>query len=131
LVFWSGVVLVLLAGHDLSHALDGGLKTSLGALAVVAVPQWMLLAALTSVIARGDRARSAAAALLLGGGVVVGFAAAHLLPFSPSAYWKLHPSALSWLLVWAPLPAGLVLASLAWQQWRAELPLSPARRARA
>lgn len=112
---------MLLAAHDLSHALDDGLDTSLGALAVVAIPQWIVLAALMGVIVRGDRARSAAAALLLGAGVVVGFAAVHLLPFSPAAYWDLHPSALSWLLVWVPLPAGLVLATLAWQQRRASL----------
>src|SRR5436305_2327758 len=77
LVLWSGVVLVLLAAHDLSHALDDGLETSLGALAVVAVPQWVVLAALMGVILRGDRLRSAAAGLLLGVGVIIGFAAVH------------------------------------------------------
>src|SRR5436305_3342603 len=79
LVLWSAVVLVLLAAHDLSHALDDGLKTSLSALAIVAVPQWVLLAALMGMVVRGDRVRSAGAALLLGVGVVVGFAAVHLL----------------------------------------------------
>jgi hypothetical protein len=119
LVAWSAVVLALLAAHDLSHALDHGLDTSLGALAVVAVPQWIVLAIVMGVIVRGDARRSALAALMLSVGVVAGFAAVHLLPFSPAAYWDLHPSAVSWLLVWAPLPAGLVLAAIAAQQWRA------------
>jgi hypothetical protein len=124
IVLWSGVVLALLAAHDLSHALDAGLDTSLGALALVAVPQWIVLAVVMGVIVRGDAQRSALAALLLGIGVVAGFAAVHLLPFSPAGYWDLAPSALSWLLVFVPLPAGLVLAALALQQLRAS-PASP------
>jgi hypothetical protein len=119
LVSWSAVVLTLLAAHDLSHALDRGLDTSVGALAVVAVPQWVVLVLVMGVIVRGDRRRSALAALMLSAGVVAGFAAAHLLPFSPAAYWDLRPSVVSWLLVWAPLLAGLVLAAIAGQQWRA------------
>jgi hypothetical protein len=121
LVLWSAIVLVLLAAHDLSHALDGGLDTSLGGLALVAVPQWAFLAVLMTVIVRGERRQSAGAALLLGAGVVLGFAAVHLLPFSPAAYWDLHPTPLSWVLVWLPLPAGLVLSTLAWREWRAAL----------
>jgi len=117
-VLWSAVVLALLAGHDLSHALDGGLDTSIGALAVVAVPQWAALAVLMALIAGRDRKRSAVAALVLAAGVLIGFTAVHLLPFSPAAYWDLNPSALSWLVVWAPLAAGVVLAALAWQQLR-------------
>src|SRR4051794_41552034 len=90
LVVWTAVVLALLAGHDLTHALDGGLDTSLGALAAIAVPQWLLLAAAMWTIARADRTRSAGGALLVGVSVVVGFAAVHLVPFSPVAYWDLH-----------------------------------------
>src|SRR5437016_7333168 len=63
LVIWSGVLLVVLAAHDLSHALDGGLETPLDQLALVAVPQWLLLAVVMTVIVRGERARGAAAAL--------------------------------------------------------------------
>jgi hypothetical protein len=127
LVSWSAVVLTLLAAHDLSHALDRGLDTSLGALAVVAVPQWLVLVLVMGVIVRGDPRRSALAALTLSAGVVGGFAAVHLLPFSPAAYWDLHPSAVSWLLVWAPLLAGLVLATVAARQWRAAAARAPAR----
>ena len=119
LVLWSGIVLILLAAHDLSHALDDGLDTSLGALAAVAVPQWVALAVLMTVIVMGDPVRSSVAALLLGGGVVAGFVAVHLLPFSPASYWDLHPSALSWLVVWAPILPAAVLTALAWRQWRA------------
>jgi hypothetical protein len=115
------VVLALLAAHDLSHALDHGLDTSLAGLAVVAVPQWIVLAIVTAVIVRGDDRTSALAALMLSVGVVVGFAAVHLLPFSPAAYWDLHPSAVSWLVVWAPLLAGLVLGAIAVRQLRAPL----------
>jgi hypothetical protein len=121
LVLRSIVVLLLLGAHDLSHALDGGLHTSLGGLALVAVSQWAVLAVLTTVIVRGERRQSAGAALLLGAGVVLGFAAVHLLPFSPAAYWDLHPTPLSWVLVWLPLPAGLVLSTLAWREWREAL----------
>src|SRR3954451_9679262 len=119
LVVWTAVVLALLAGHDLTHALDGGLDTSLGALAAIAVPQWLLLAAAMWTIARADRTRAAGAALIVGATVVVGFAAVHLVPFSPVAYWDLHPTTVSWVLVFAPLIAGLVLTTLAWRKWRA------------
>src|SRR2546429_8958469 len=78
-----------------------------------------------TVIFRGDRARSAAAALLLGIGVAIGFAVAHLLPFSTSSYWDLRPSAVSWLLAWLPAALGLVVAALAWSQWRGAAPLPP------
>src|SRR4051794_40432843 len=91
LVVWTAVVLALLAGHDLTHALDGGLDTSLGALAAIAVPQWLLLAAAMWTIARADPTRAAGAALIVGA-TVVGFAAVHLVPFSPVAYWDLHPT---------------------------------------
>jgi hypothetical protein len=120
LVVWSGALLVVLAGHDLSHALDDGLETPLHQLALVAVPQWLVLAVVMAVIVRGDRARSAAAALLLGIGVAVGFAIAHLLPFSSASYWDLRPSVVSWLLAWLPAALGLAVAALAWSQWRAE-----------
>ena len=50
--------------------------------------------------------------------MVLGFTAVHLLPFSPAAYWDLHPTVLSWLLVAAPPAAGAALAALSWQQWR-------------
>ena len=113
LVIASTVVLVLLAAHDLSHALDDGLDTSLGALAVVAVPQWIVLAVVMGVIVRGDERQSALAALLLAVGVVLGFAAVHLVPGSPASYWDRQPSVASWVVVWAPLLAGIVLAALA------------------
>ena len=80
LVISSGVLLVLLAAHDLSHALDGGLETPLDQLALVAVPQWLVLAVVMTVIVRGDPTRGAGAALLLGIGVAIGFAIVHLLP---------------------------------------------------
>lgn len=119
LVVWSGVLLMLLAAHDVSHAVDDGLKTPLDQLAPVAAPQWLALALLMTVILHGDRARSAAAALLLGIGVAIGFAVTHLLPFSTASYWDLRPSAVSWLLAWLPAVVGLVVAALAWSQWRA------------
>ena len=128
LVISSGVLLVVLAAHDLSHALDGGLETPLGELALVAVPQWLVLAAAMTVIVRGDRARGAAAALLLGIGVAVGFAVVHLLPFSTASYWDLQPSLASWLLAWLPVGLGLAVAALAWWQWRAAIKPSAARR---
>src|SRR5689334_23790751 len=119
LIAWTAVVLVLLAGHDLTHALDDGLDTSLGGLAAIAVPQWLLLAAAMWTIARADRTLATGAALIVGATVVVGFAAVHLVPFSPVAYWDLHPATVSWVLVFAPLIAGLVLTTLAWREWRA------------
>jgi hypothetical protein len=119
LVLPAAVVLALLAGHDLSHLLDGGLDTSAGALALIAVPQWIVLALVMGVVVRGDARQSALAALVLSAGVVAGFAVIHLLPFSPAAYWDLDPSAASWLLVWAPLLAGATLMALAARQLRA------------
>src|SRR4051812_30400833 len=119
LVVWSGVLLAVLAAHDLSHGLDDGLDTPLGGLALVAVPQWLVLAVVMVVIVRGDRARSALAALLLGIGVTVGFAAVHLLPFAPASYWDLNPSAASWVVVWVPIVLGFVVTALAWTEWRA------------
>jgi hypothetical protein len=123
LVIWSGVLLVALAGHDLSHALDGGLKTPLDQLALVAVPQWLALAVVMGFVVRGGRARGTVAALLLGVVVVVGFGAIHLLPFSTASYWDLRPSAVSWVLAVLPTALGLVVAALAWSQWRAQKPV--------
>ena len=119
LVISSGVLLVLLAAHDLSHVLDGGLETPLDQLALVAVPQWLVLALVMTVILRSDRTRGAVAALVLGIGVAIGFAVAHLLPFSTASYWDLRPSAVSWLLAWLPAALGVIVAALAWSQWRA------------
>src|SRR3954453_2626068 len=106
LVIWSGVLLAVLAAHDLTHALDDGLETPLGGLALVAVPQWLVLAVVMAAIGRGDRARSALAALLLGLGVRGGFLAVHPLPFAPASYWDLNPSPVSWLVAWLPVALG-------------------------
>ena len=118
LVLGAWVVLTLLAAHDVTHVLDDGLETPLGQLAYVAIPQWLFLALAMIVILRGEPARSRIAALLVGSSVVLGFAAIHLLPFSPAAYWDLRPSGISWVLAWMPAVAGLVLVGIAWPQLR-------------
>ena len=121
LAVWSWAVLALLAAHDVTHVLDDGLRTPLGQLALVALPQWLALAIVMAVVLRGDRARSRTATLLLGMSVAVGFAVIHLLPFSPAAFWDLQPSVVSWALVWVPAAAGLVLvARAAAVDWRHE-----------
>ena len=112
IVRWSWVVLALLAAHDVTHLADGGLDTSPGQLALVAIPQWIVLALVMSVIVR-DPGHRRSAAIVLGASVAVGFALVHLVPFSPTAYWDLEPTALSWALVWVPATAGLVLVVLA------------------
>ena len=112
------VVLVLLAAHDVTHVLDDGLETPLDLLAYVAIPQWLFLALAMVIVLRGDAARGRLAALLIGVSVALGFAAIHLLPFSPAAYWDLRPSGLSWVLAWLPAAAGLVLVALAWPRLR-------------
>ena len=116
LVLWSWVVLGLLAAHDLTHLLDEGLETGLGQLALVAIPQWLVLAVVMAVVLRGDRAQSRTAALVLGLAVAAGFAVVHLLPSSLAAYWDLQPSGVSWVLAWLPTAAGLLLAVGAWSQ---------------
>jgi hypothetical protein len=113
LVLWSWIVLALLAAHDVTHVVDDGLDTSLGQLAVVAIPQWLALAGLMAVVLRGDGAQSRTAALLLGVSVVVGFAIVHLLPVTPVSFWELQPSPVSWVLAWAATAAGMLLAVLA------------------
>jgi hypothetical protein len=118
LVIWSGALLAMLAGHDLSHALDDGLETPLDQLALVAIPQWLALAVVMALIVLGDRARGAVAALLLGIGVTIGFIAIHVLPFSTASYWDLQPSVASWLLAWLPAALGVAVAALAWAQLR-------------
>ena len=110
---WSWVVLALLAAHDLTHLIDGGLQTGIAELAAVSVPQWLLLAGVMAIVLRGSAGRSRTAALVLGSTVAAGFVVVHLLPFSPAAFWDLQPSAISWALVWTPIAAGLVLAGLA------------------
>ena len=114
LVLLSGVVLALLAAHDVTHLADDGLETSPGQLALVAIPQWLILAAVMVVIVRGDPARSRTAALVLGSAVAAGFALVHLLPISGIAYWELEPSVVSWVLAWLPAAAGLALVVMAW-----------------
>jgi hypothetical protein len=115
---WSGVLLALLAGHDLTHAFDDGLETPLGGLALVAIPQWIALAVLAAFIFRAERVRAATAALLLGLGVTLGFAVIHLLPFATASYWDLSPSAVSWLFAFLPPAVGLVVIALAWAELR-------------
>ena len=112
IVRWSWIVLALLAAHDVTHLADGGLDTSPGQLALVAIPQWIVLALVMGIIVR-DPSHRRSAATVLGASVAAGFALVHLVPFSPTAYWDLEPSALSWALVWVPATAGLVLVVLA------------------
>ena len=118
LVVWSLVLLALLALHDLTHIVDDGLDTTVGQLALVATPQWIVLAVVTAVVIRGDAERSAIAAFLLGAGTAIGFAIVHLLPFALADYWGLEPSFASWLLAWVPTAVGVFLAVKAWQVWR-------------
>ena len=115
-VLWSWVVLALLAAHDVTHLADDGLDTSPGQLALVAIPQWLALAAVMAVVLRGRPDQSRLAAIVLGLSVAAGFAVIHLLPASAAAYWDLEPSALSWVLAWVPAAAGIVLAALAWSR---------------
>ena len=112
IVRWSWLVLALLAAHDVTHLADGGLDTSPGQLALVAIPQWIVLALVMGIIVRHPSHRRSAATVL-GASVAAGFALVHLVPCSPTAYWDLEPSALSWALVWVPATAGLVLVVLA------------------
>ena len=93
--------------------LDDGLETGLGQLALVALPQWLVLAVVTAIVLRGHRVHSRTAALLLGTSVAVGFGVVHQLRFSPAAFWDLQPSVASWLLAWASVAAGVLLAVLA------------------
>ena len=113
LVLGSWIVLALLAVHDVTHIADDGLDTSLGQLAVVAIPQWLALAGLMAIVVRGDPAHSRIATLLLGAGVAVGFALVHLLPLTAVSFWELSPSPASWVLAWATTAAGVLLAVLA------------------
>ena len=83
----SWVLLALVAAHDVTHLVDGGLETSPGQLAIVAIPQWLVLAAVMAIVLRGDPAQRRAAALVLGLSVAAGFGVVHLLPFSPAAFW--------------------------------------------
>ena len=112
----SSVVLALLAAHDVTHLADGGLETSPGQLALVAVPQWLVLGAVMAIVVRGRPDQRRLAALVLGVSVAVGFAVIHLLPVSAAAYWDLEPSDLSWVLAWVPTAAGLALTALAWSE---------------
>lgn len=107
---WTWLLLALLAAHDASHLLDDGLETSPGQLALVATPQWLVIAAVVAVILRGRGDRAAVAAVLLGVGTVVGFAIVHLLPFALAEYGDLAPSPASWALAWVPTAVGLALA---------------------
>ncbi len=118
LVAWSGALLVLLAGHDLTHLFDDGLRTDAGALAAVAVPQWIASAVVFAVLVRAGRRRAATVALLLGGATVVGVVAVHLLPFSSAAYADLDPSVVSWLFALVPVAVGAVVVGLALRERR-------------
>jgi len=111
-VAWSWVLLALVAAHDVTHVVDDGLDTSLGQLALVAIPQWIFLAVAMAVVLGGG-AHARVAALLLGVSVAAGFAVIHLLPFSPAAFWDQQPSAVTWALAWASIAVGILLATLA------------------
>lgn len=128
LVAWCAVLLVLLAAHDASHLIDDGLDTSIGQLAPISIPQWIVLAAIMTVIVRADRTRGALAALALGAGTAVGFVFIHLLPFAVYSYWDHDPSAVSWALAVVPAAVGAVVAARAWSEWRAATPPAVAAR---
>jgi hypothetical protein len=112
IVLLSWIVLALLAAHDVTHIADEGLDTSPGQLALVAIPQWIVLAIVMVFVLRGPPTQRRTAGFVLGASVAVGFALVHLVPFSPTAYWDLEPTILSWALVWVPTAAGLLLAAL-------------------
>ena len=115
----SWVLLALVAAHDVTHLADDGLETSPGQLAIVAIPQWLVLAAVMAIVVRGDEAHSRTAALVLGLGVAAGFGLVHFLPFSPAAFWDQQPSPVSWVLAWASVAVGVLLALLAFAVSRA------------
>jgi hypothetical protein len=121
------VLLALLAGHDLSHALDDGLDTSVGALLVIAAPQWIALGVMLAIILRAQRQTAHLAAALLGLGVTVGLLVVHLLPGSAAPYADLDPSVVSWLLAWVPAVVGLVLVALALPSLRRSRSVAPSR----
>jgi len=108
----SWTLLALVAAHDVTHLADDGLETSPGQVAIVAIPQWLVLAAVMAIVLRGDPAQRRAAALVLGLSVAAGFGVVHLLPFSPAAFWDQQPSAVSWALAWASVAVGLLLAGV-------------------
>ena len=110
----SWILLALVAAHDVTHLADDGLQATPGQLAVVAIPQWLVLGAVMAIVLRGDPAQSRAAALVLGLSVTAGFAVVHFLPFSPAAFWDQRPSPVSWTLAWAAAVAGVLLAIIAW-----------------
>ena len=114
MVWLSWVVLGLLVAHDVTHVADDGLETPLGRFVLVAVPQWLFLAVAMTVVVRGDAAHARLAALLIGASVAIGFTAVHLLPGTPTSFWDVSPSGISWVLAWAAVVAGLALALLAW-----------------
>lgn len=113
LIPWTWALLALLAAHDLTHLFDDGLDTSAGQLALVAIPQWLVVAAVMAVVLRGGRPHRPLAALALGLGAAVGLAVVHLLPFAVAPYQDLDPSPLSWALAWIPTGVGLAVAGLA------------------
>ena len=121
------VLLALLAAHDLTHALDDGLETSLSGLALVAIPQWLVLGAVLVIVVRAERARGALLALVLGVGVTVGFVAVHILPFAPAPFQDLEPSSLSWLFLVLPAAGGMIVSALAWSEWRVVTRPAPPR----
>ena len=126
IVTTSALLLALLAAHDVSHVVDEGLDTTLGQLALVSTPQWIVIGAVMAVILRAESTRATTAAFLLGAGTVVGFALVHLLPFAVASYWDLDPTFLSWVVAWVPTAVGVVLALISWPGARALL--RPGRR---
>ena len=108
----SWVLLALVAAHDVTHVLDDGLEASPGQLAIVAIPQWLVLAAVMAIVLRGGPARSRAAAAVLGLSIAAGFGVVHFLPFSPAAFWDQRPSTASWVLACASVAAGILLAGV-------------------
>ena len=127
LVVAVSLLLAGLAAHDLSHAFDAGLDTRLSGLALVAVPQWIVLGVVLAVVLRGGRLRGAQMALALGAGATIGFTAVHLLPFAPAPYQDLDPSALSWLFLVLPTLLAVVVSALALAELSATRPPRVAR----
>lgn len=120
----------LLALHTLDHAVNQPSRTLPAGSGVIGIAGFALVA-VAIVFALERWPLAAPVGLLAGVGTFLGFVVVHMPGIGPLAdpFADFHPNALSWILLFAPMAASLLVAWVAVEGLQAERPVaSPSQR---
>jgi hypothetical protein len=115
------LVLGLLVLHVVDHGANQPSRDLPGSSSLVGAAGFIVVAA-SSVLAIRRSELAATASLFSGLATIFGFVVVHLLPnwwsWVSDPFWSFHPSALSWILLAAPILAAVYLSVLAAREIR-------------